>query len=46
LPESGLNPKIETIAIDTLCRERNCEWPGSEEWGTTHWSSRRRPLSG
>ena len=23
--ESGLNPRIETIAFGTLCRERNCE---------------------
>jgi hypothetical protein len=27
---SGLNPKIETLAIGTFCRERNCNWRRGE----------------
>src|SRR5215471_4111586 len=26
----GLTPKLETLAIGTACRERNCEWQRSE----------------
>jgi hypothetical protein len=28
---AGLNPKIETIAFGTLCRERDCKWQ-NDEW--------------
>jgi hypothetical protein len=29
----GLTPNIETIALGTLCRERDCEWRRSEQLG-------------
>jgi len=38
----GLNPKIETLAIGTPCRERNCEWQGDEWDGTPRHSARWR----
>ena len=28
--ECGLNPSNETLAMGTLCRERNCEWQRNE----------------
>ena len=33
--KGGLTPKIETIAIGTLCRERDCEWQKSERQAGT-----------
>ena len=38
----GLNPKIETLAIGTPCRERNCEWQGDEWDGSPRHSARWR----
>jgi len=37
----ALNPKIETLAIGTPCRERSCEWQRSEQWGDIPWHSGR-----
>jgi hypothetical protein len=41
----GLNPKLETLAIGTPCRERNCEWQ-RDEWDGTRMHSGRWRWSG
>jgi len=39
---SGLTPKIETLGIGTLCRERDCEWQNERLGGIPKHSGRWR----